>query len=111
MTITNLPGRAWLGKDGRRLVVQSVVSNVDLLGVDPPATREFELQTWEPATGRFARNESNRLDCDVLVMDETSMVDVILMHSVLKAVPPRASLILVGDVDQLPSVGPVNCAA
>ena len=60
----------------------------------------------EPATGRFARNESNRLDCDVLVMDETSMVDVVLMHSVLKAVPQRASLILVGDVDQLPSVGP-----
>src|SRR5207248_765289 len=60
----------------------------------------------EPATGRFARNESNRLDCDVLVMDETSMVDVVLMHAVLKAVPQQASLILVGDVDQLPSVGP-----
>jgi len=62
----------------------------------------------EPATGRFARNESNPLDCEVLVMDETSMVDVVLMHSVLKAVPQRASLILVGDVDQLPSVGPGN---
>jgi exodeoxyribonuclease V alpha subunit len=62
----------------------------------------------EPATGRFARNESNPLDCEVLVMDETSMVDVVLMHSALKAVPQRASLILVGDVDQLPSVGPGN---
>jgi exodeoxyribonuclease V alpha subunit len=62
----------------------------------------------EPATGRFARNESNPLDCEVLVMDETSMVDVVLMHAVLKAVPQRASLILVGDVDQLPSVGPGN---
>jgi exodeoxyribonuclease V alpha subunit len=61
-----------------------------------------------PATGRFARNESNPLECDVVVMDETSMVDVVLMHSVLRAVPPRASLILVGDVDQLPSVGPGN---
>jgi exodeoxyribonuclease V alpha subunit len=62
----------------------------------------------QPATGRFARNESNPLDCDVVVMDEASMVDVVLMHSVLKAVPLRASLILVGDVDQLPSVGPGN---
>jgi exodeoxyribonuclease V alpha subunit len=62
----------------------------------------------EPATGRFSRNESNPLDCEVLVMDETSMVDVVLMHSALKAVPQRASLILVGDVDQLPSVGPGN---
>jgi exodeoxyribonuclease V alpha subunit len=60
----------------------------------------------QPATGQFARNESNPLDCDLVVMDEASMVDVVLMHSVLKAVPRRASLILVGDVDQLPSVGP-----
>jgi exodeoxyribonuclease V alpha subunit len=62
----------------------------------------------EPGTGRFARNESRRLECDVVVMDETSMVDVMLMHSVLKAVPLQTSLILVGDVDQLPSVGPGN---
>jgi len=62
----------------------------------------------EPGTGRFARNESRRLECDVVVMDETSMVDVMLMHSVLKAVSLQTSLILVGDVDQLPSVGPGN---
>jgi exodeoxyribonuclease V alpha subunit len=60
----------------------------------------------QPATGRFVRTESNPLDCDLVVMDEASMVDVVLMHSVLKAIPMRASLILVGDVDQLPSVGP-----
>ena len=62
----------------------------------------------EPGTGRFARNESSPLECDVVVMDETSMVDVMLMHAVLKAVQVGASLILVGDVDQLPSVGPGN---
>jgi exodeoxyribonuclease V alpha subunit len=62
----------------------------------------------QPATGRFARNESDPLDCDLLVMDEASMVDVLLMHSVLKAVPLRGSVILVGDVDQLPSVGAGN---
>src|ERR1035438_6411508 len=41
----------------------------------------------QPATGRFAREESNPLDCDLVVMDEASMVDVVLMHSVLRAVP------------------------
>jgi exodeoxyribonuclease V alpha subunit len=59
-----------------------------------------------PGTGRFSRDESNRLECGLLVMDETSMVDVPLMHSLVKALPTRAGLILVGDVDQLPSVGP-----
>ena len=57
-------------------------------------------------TGRFSRDESNPLTCDLLVMDETSMVDVLLMHSLVRALPNRAGLILVGDVDQLPSVGP-----
>ena len=60
----------------------------------------------DPATGRFTRNESKPLSCDLLVVDETSMVDVPLMHSLVRALPNHASLILVGDVDQLPSVGP-----
>jgi exodeoxyribonuclease V alpha subunit len=60
----------------------------------------------QPATGRFSRNESNPLECDLLVVDETSMVDVVLMHSLLRAVAVKTSVILVGDVDQLPSVGP-----
>ena len=54
----------------------------------------------------FARNEGNPLDCDLLVVDECSMVDVPLMGHLLRALPPRAHLLLVGDVDQLPSVGP-----
>ena len=60
----------------------------------------------DPGTGRFSRNESNPLACGLLVVDETSMVDVLLMHSLLRAVRNRTGLILVGDVDQLPSVGP-----
>ena len=60
----------------------------------------------DPGTGRFTRNESNLLACGLLVVDETSMVDVLLMHSLLRAVPHRSGLVLVGDVDQLPSVGP-----
>jgi exodeoxyribonuclease V alpha subunit len=60
----------------------------------------------QPATGRFGRNEANPLDCDFLTADETSMVDVVLMANLLRALPPKASLLLVGDIDQLPSVGP-----
>ena len=60
----------------------------------------------DPMHGGFRRNEEHPLDCDLLVVDETSMIDVPLMHALLKAVPDHAALILVGDVDQLPSVGP-----
>jgi exodeoxyribonuclease V alpha subunit len=56
--------------------------------------------------GRFGRNESHPLEGDLLVVDETSMVDVSLMSHLLRAMPAAASLLLVGDVDQLPSVGP-----
>jgi exodeoxyribonuclease V alpha subunit len=59
-----------------------------------------------PATGKFTRNEAQPLECDLLVVDETSMVDVTLMNHLLRALPSNASLLLVGDVDQLPSVGP-----
>lgn len=57
---------------------------------------------------RFGRNEDNRLEEDVFILDETSMVDTLLMASFLKAVKPGARLILIGDADQLPSVGAGN---
>src|SRR5712671_6382530 len=60
----------------------------------------------DPKGGGFRRDTENPLDCDLLVVDETSMVDVLLMHALLKAIPDRAALLIVGDVDQLPSVGP-----
>ena len=60
----------------------------------------------DPKHGGFKRGIEEPLDCDLLVIDETSMVDVSLMASVVKALSDRTSLILVGDVDQLPSVGP-----
>ncbi len=59
-----------------------------------------------PQTGSFTRNEDNPLDCDLLVIDEASMVDVPLMASVARAMRAGSALIVVGDVDQLPSVGP-----
>ena len=64
---------------------------------------EYSLQK-----GGFQRNEENPLDCDVLIIDEASMIDTVLMYHLLKAVPSGATLILVGDVNQLPSVGPGN---
>lgn len=59
-----------------------------------------------PKGGGFKHNEESPLECDLLVIDETSMVDVMLMQAVLKAIPDNASLLVVGDIDQLPSVGP-----
>ena len=60
----------------------------------------------DPSNGGFKRNEENPLFCDLLVVDEASMVDVPLMRALLRALPDQAALLLVGDVDQLPSVGP-----
>ena len=57
-------------------------------------------------SGGFKRGEDNPLDCDLLVIDETSMVDVMLMQALLRAVPDKTALLIVGDIDQLPSVGP-----
>jgi len=76
----------------------------DTTGMD--AKTIHRLLEIDPTTGRFNRHEANPLSCGLLVVDETSMVDVPLMHSLLRAVPNHAGLILVGDVDQLPSVGP-----
>ena len=60
----------------------------------------------DPATGQFKRKQDSPLDCDLLVADECSMIDVPLASQLLNAVPSRSAVIFVGDVDQLPSVGP-----
>jgi exodeoxyribonuclease V alpha subunit len=65
----------------------------------------------DPKTGGFRRGPDHPLDCDLLVIDETSMVDILLMHALLRAVPDRAAVLVVGDVDQLPSVGPGQALA
>ena len=87
------------------------------------AKRMTEATGWEASTihrllevsgdpassgreGRFGRNEENPLDVDVVIIDEVSMVDLPLMHALLSAILPGTRLILVGDADQLPSVGP-----
>ena len=60
----------------------------------------------DPKGGGFKRNGDHPLDCELLVVDETSMVDVMLMQALMKAIPDQAALLIVGDIDQLPSVGP-----
>ena len=65
----------------------------------------------DPATGDFKRNQKHPLSGDLFVLDESSMVDVVLGHQVLRAIPKEACVILVGDVDQLPSVGPGSVLA
>ena len=75
-------------------------------------TSGFEARTIhrllevDPMSGGFRRDADNPVDCHLLVVDEASMVDVLLMHALLKAVPDHAALLIVGDIDQLPSVGP-----
>ena len=64
------------------------------------------LLEFDPSFGGFKRDRDKSLDLELLVVDEASMVDVVLMNQLLRAVPPWACLVLVGDVDQLPSVGP-----
>jgi exodeoxyribonuclease V alpha subunit len=69
------------------------------------------LLEFDPANGEFKKNQQNPLTGDLFVLDEVSMVDVVLGHQFLRAVPSNACVILVGDVDQLPSVGPGSVLA
>ncbi|MBP5544697.1 MAG: ATP-dependent RecD-like DNA helicase [Kiritimatiellae bacterium] len=66
------------------------------------------LLKYLPPKHAFAHDESNPIDADVLIVDESSMIDIILMDQLLRALPDRITLVLVGDTDQLPSVGPGN---
>lgn len=68
--------------------------------------RMLELNGGVEGTAGFERNESNPLETDAIIIDEMSMVDISLMYSLLKAIVPGTQLILVGDINQLPSVGP-----
>ena len=110
---------------GKTTLVNSILTIITAKGVKPllcaptgrAAKRLFEstgletktihrLLEIDPMSGQFKRNEENPLECDLLVADECSMIDVPLANQLLKAVATHTSLILVGDVDQLPSVGP-----
>ena len=119
MVITGGPGV------GKTTIVNTILRILDAKGVTlllcAPTGRAakrmteatgFEAMTIHrllevnPRGGGVKRNADNPLDCGLLVVDETSMVDVMLMRALLMAVPDEAALLIVGDIDQLPSVGP-----
>ncbi len=72
------------------------------------ASTIHSLLEYDFAIGGFRRNRENPLECRLLIVDEASMIDTLLMYNLLKALPDKARLLLVGDVDQLPSVGAGN---
>ncbi|WP_164016860.1 ATP-dependent RecD-like DNA helicase [Pyxidicoccus trucidator] len=98
-----------LEKKGRKLLLSAPTGRA-AKRMGEATGREAEtihrLLEYNPRTHGFLRDRNNPLDADMLVLDEVSMVDTVLMLNVLKALPPHCQLLLVGDVDQLPSVGP-----
>lgn len=73
-----------------------------------PAKTIHSLLEWNFQGGGFKRNRQNPIEADLVIIDEASMIDTSLMYSLLKAIPSHARVVLVGDVNQLPSVGPGN---
>ncbi|MEM5788603.1 MAG: AAA family ATPase, partial [Syntrophobacteraceae bacterium] len=73
-----------------------------------PAATVHRLLEFSPQAGGFQRNDQKPLSADLVIVDETSMMDTVIANHLLKAIPVQAVLILVGDSDQLPSVGPGN---
>lgn len=80
----------------------------EVTGEDASTVHRLLEATVDPNSGDmyFVKDEANPLKADAVIVDEMSMVDVLLLHSLLRAVPPKARLIFVGDPDQLPPVGP-----
>ncbi len=72
------------------------------------ASTIHSLLEFDFKKGGFKRNRESPLECDLLIIDEASMIDTVLMYSLLKAIPSSARVIFVGDINQLPSVGPGN---
>ena len=75
-------------------------------GTNHHATTLHRLLEFDPASMRFIHNEDNAIKTDFLIIDETSMIDIFLAHATIKALSLNTHLVLIGDVDQLPSVGP-----
>ncbi len=73
-----------------------------------PAKTLHRLLEYAPHDNSYQRNENNPLPYDFVIVDEVSMIDILLFYHLLKALPPTTHLLLVGDADQLPSVGPGN---
>ncbi|MCP4671838.1 MAG: AAA family ATPase, partial [Desulfobacula sp.] len=121
LIITGGPGT------GKTTIINAIIkilkkANAKILLAAPTgrAAKRMSETTWEYAQTihrlldysmkkpGFKKDGKNPLKCDLLIIDEASMIDTVLMHHLLKAVPSKTTLILVGDINQLPSVGPGN---
>lgn len=121
LVITGGPGT------GKTTIINAIIKiykklDIKILLAAPTgrAAKKMNEATWHPATtihrmlkysmtkAGFEKDESNPLKCDLLILDESSMIDTYLMYQLLKAVPDFCSIIFVGDVNQLPSVGAGN---
>jgi exodeoxyribonuclease V alpha subunit len=109
-TVTNLICQAFEARHKKLLLASPTGRAAKRLSevTGRPAQTVHRLLKFEPARHGFAHDEENPLECDVLIADEVSMLDAVLAHSLLKAVPEGAQVVFVGDADQLPSVGAGN---
>lgn len=98
-----------LEKKGRRILLAAPTGRAAKRMAEATgreAKTVHRLLEFDPKAQAFQRQREHPLEADVLIVDEASMLDAVLAYDVLKAVPPDAQLVLVGDIDQLPSVGP-----
>ncbi|MGP1947485.1 MAG: SF1B family DNA helicase RecD2, partial [Arsenophonus sp. NC-PG7-MAG3] len=112
---------------GKTTVINSILRIVKIKGIKPTlcaptgraakrlsestkenATTIHRLLDFNPSRFDFKHNAENPIDTKLLVVDESSMIDIVLMNKLLRALPNHSALLLVGDIDQLPSVGPGN---
>lgn len=109
-TVTNLICRAFDARHCRILLASPTGRAAKRLAevTGREAQTVHRLLQLDPASGKFRHNSENPLECDVLIADEVSMLDAVLANSLLQAVPDHAQVVLVGDADQLPSVGAGN---
>jgi exodeoxyribonuclease V alpha subunit len=109
-TVTNLICKAFEARHKRILLASPTGRAAKRLSevTGREAQTVHRLLKFDPAGRGFQHNEQNPLECDVLIADEVSMLDAMLAHSLLKAVPEKAQVVFVGDADQLPSVGAGN---
>ncbi len=106
-TVTNLIAKAFEARKWRILLASPTGRAARRLSevTGREASTIHRLLKFDPTTRKFQHDETNPLPCDVLIADEVSMLDEVLAHSLLKAIPEEARIVFVGDCDQLPSVG------
>jgi exodeoxyribonuclease V alpha subunit len=100
-----------LEKKGRRILLAAPTGRAAKRMTEATGRKArtlHRLLEFDPKTMSFQRNRDRPLEADLAVVDEASMIDTVLAYNLLKALPLRCQLVLVGDVDQLPSVGPGN---